>query len=273
VRTIRLRDSAARMLQDRSCRNRTRRVEPGGFDGTWRTARGLLLLSSMRTRASLALLLALAAGCTSDPPAPAAGPAAPSAGGEATAPGEPGGRSAKIVPPMRRQAPPMLGGSGSGEPGAGPSEADREAWRQRREERRAERMAELDTNGDGTVSDDEREAMRARRQAEMIARIDQNGDGMVDNAEREAARQERVENMHAQLDADGDGKLTVAEAQAGRFQRFDAAAADTDHDGALSTEELAKVLPARGRRGPGGRGGGMWTRPGGGAGSGSAGPQ
>jgi hypothetical protein len=196
---------------------------------------------------ALVAALAFAAGCKSDEPTAVT----PTSAERSDSTAEPGrtGRSAKIDPVMPRRIGPRLDDrAGSGDPG---------------DNRRQRRMSMLDTDGDGTISDAEREAMQARREAmraereaEMIARLDSDGDGAVSDAERAAARVARAEDMKARLDADGDGKLTTAELDSSpRRRRFDAATADVDKNGEITTEELSTALDAQ-RQGRGGRGGG-----------------
>jgi hypothetical protein len=91
----------------------------------------------------------------------------------------------------------------------------REEMRERVEERRKAREAALDTNKDGVVSPEERQA----RLRPMLERLDQNG----------------------------DGKLTPEElASSDRRMGFDdPAAIDTDHDGQISLAELDAAVTAR----------------------------
>jgi hypothetical protein len=87
---------------------------------------------------------------------------------------------------------------------------------------RAHMLRQADTDGDGRLSQEERDAARARfqeRRAEFVARHDTDGDGKLDDAERAAAREQiRTRLMEAKdrFDTDGDGKLDEAERQAAR---------------------------------------------------------
>jgi hypothetical protein len=85
--------------------------------------------------------------------------------------------------------------------------------------------------------------LRRRRNAA----VDTNGDGVITPEEREAAMQTRATGMHTRLDSDGDGKLTPAEmANARGRMRFDnPSELDTNHDGDISADELAAGLKAR----------------------------
>jgi len=149
---------------------------------------------------SVALLLAAAA-CKTDSPAPSStGSAAePAASGTA--------RSAKIDIKPVRPPPPSLT----------PDDPAKDDPQDR--PRRGGRMAQMDTNGDGVISDEE----------------------------RATAMTERVNAMHARYDTDGDGKLTPKELSAARGRlRFDnPEALDTNHDGDISPEELAVGMKAK----------------------------
>jgi hypothetical protein len=117
--------------------------------------------------------------------------------------------------------------------------------------RRAERLAAFDTDGDGQLSDAEKDQMKAERmarreahQAEVLAENDTDKDGTLSEAERAAMRTKRVDAMFGRLDADGDGKVTAAELEATGGRRGgvrDFAEADTDGDGALTKAELEAV--------------------------------
>ena len=170
-------------------------------------------------------------------------------------------RPEREVPPPRREVPDRDPGAGApAEPGAGPSvPGTRQGWKQRREE--------FDTDGDGSLSDDERAAMRDEmraerdaRRAERMAQFDSNGDGQLDENERAAMKAERVQGMVDRLDQDGDGKLTQAELDAARAGRaggrggrgpgrgIDFATADSNGDGVLDADELGAAMPERRRR-------------------------
>jgi len=155
---------------------------------------------------SIALALTLLVACKSgesDKAEPAGPAAAPTA--QSTSPTAPQARPTPRLPDDQKQG-------------------DRPAWRGRGE------RPNLDTNNDGTVSDEE----------------------------RAAARRQRIEGMRSHLDANGDGKLTIDELKAaqdqqganggrrGRMMRFDdPAALDTNHDGDISADELEAAMKAR----------------------------
>lgn len=110
------------------------------------------------------------------------------------------------------------------------------------------RLAKFDTDGDGSLSDEERRAMMENMRREWESRMDKNGDGVVDENERLDAMLEspRGRRMIERFDANGDGMLDDAERQAilddmaareaerqqRRVERY-----DTDGDGVLSEAE------------------------------------
>jgi hypothetical protein len=86
--------------------------------------------------------------------------------------------------------------------------------------------------------------MPARRDAHL----DTNGDGVVSAEEREAGLQERTVNLLKRFDRDGDGKLSLDEFMRSRMRRrfSDPVALDTNNDGDISADELAAGFRARG---------------------------
>ena len=172
---------------------------------------------------ALVLLVTVAACKTDD--APATAPGGGGAGEVTASPsGGPPARSGKIDLPPR--APSLPGAVAEGK-SATPAPDD--GARGDRGERRRQMT---DTDGDGNISEEEREAMSQQRQQRMIERLDADGDGKVSEEERGAARRERTEGMRARLDANGDGKVTADElAGARRARPFDMKSTDTDGDG------------------------------------------
>lgn len=92
------------------------------------------------------------------------------------------------------------------------------------------RFAAMDTNKDGTVTADEREAARAAMRAQRGG-----GDGPRGGG--------------AGMRGGGDREMTRAEALDRAGKRFDRL--DTNHDGKLDAAELAAARPMRGPRGGG----------------------
>jgi hypothetical protein len=88
---------------------------------------------------------------------------------------------------------------------------------------------------------------RAEWRRRRDARLDSNGDGVISGEERDAAMKERMANMRTRIDSDGDGKVSPAELAAarGRMHFDNAEALDTDHDGDISADELAAGYKAR----------------------------
>lgn len=140
-------------------------------------------------------------------------------------------------------------------------------------DRRDEWRAKVDTDGDGVISEAERQAARAERVAERERQLDADGDGKVSDEERAKARAERASEMRARIDGDGDGKVSADELAASSFGRFGMTDIDADRNGDISSEELATALKARNEQRrkllPGGRRMGRDLRDGA-AGSGSA---
>lgn len=106
-------------------------------------------------------------------------------------------------------------------------------------------MAEqYDTDGDGQLSVQEREAAHAA----ILEKYDTDGDGVLSRKERHAMREAVHDAFIAKYDTDGDGEISNEERdviKADFIKRF-----DVDGDGKLSKDEL----PDRGPFGPGGRG-------------------
>ena len=132
----------------------------------------------------------------------------------------------------------------------------------------AARLAQFDADGDGILSEEERDAMRRSFREQMLARLDTDGDGRVSRDERRAAGRERFEQsergqeLMRQFDADGDGVLNEAEqaamdahlaeereAQREERRARDLERYDLDGDGELSREERqAQQDERRGQR-------------------------
>jgi hypothetical protein len=85
------------------------------------------------------------------------------------------------------------------------------------------------------------------RHGDRMARMDTDGDGKISPEEREAAMKERVAKMRTRLDTNGDGKLTPDELAngKGRMKFEDPAALDTNKDGDISADELEAGMKAR----------------------------
>ncbi|WOO43230.1 hypothetical protein [Rubellicoccus peritrichatus] len=137
----------------------------------------------------------------------------------------------------------------------------------------ADFMEQFDTDGDGTISEAERESARETMKSEgrrpggrqgqirqkMIEKFDADGDGKLTGDERKQAREAiRQQRQLRHFDADGDGQLNAAEqAEAQAFEderkaqmleRFDA-----DGDGLLSDEERQNAKQAMRKAGPRGQ--------------------
>ncbi|MEO1856324.1 MAG: hypothetical protein ABGY95_03015 [Rubritalea sp.] len=83
------------------------------------------------------------------------------------------------------------------------------------DKRRAHMIEKFDKDGDGKISEGEREAAKAamaERKATFIAKHDSNGDGALDEDEKNAIKASFI----AKFDTDGDGKLNGDERKAVR---------------------------------------------------------
>ena len=149
-----------------------------------------------------------------------------------------------------------------------------------------EKAKEYDTDGDGALSDTEKEAMKAAikaemetKKAEMLAKYDTDGDGSLSDTEKtamheaiKAERDARKAELLTKYDADGDGSLSdtekatmkeamKAEMEAKLLEKFDADGDGTLSDSEKSTMESSRPQKGKGR-GPGGKGGPKGPPPG-----------
>ena len=123
---------------------------------------------------------------------------------------------------------------------------------------RAGFMNRYDKDGDGQLSEDERNAMREAFRKREMERYDKNKDGKISDEERRAMRRGRgglmgaaVERWRLQhFDLDGDGKLSESEeAEQKEFQgqfrtmgkKMDVKFNDLNGDGEVSREERQKI--------------------------------
>jgi len=107
---------------------------------------------------------------------------------------------------------------------------------------------QLDSNGDGQITQDELQARGAARFAEA----DSNGDGALSRAELEAQASERmasrIDRMMERLDSNGDGQLSQDEMQSRRDPSRMFARLDTDESGGISQEEFEAMKTRGGKR-------------------------
>lgn len=123
-------------------------------------------------------------------------------------------------------------------------------------------FARLDTNGDGKITAEERQARKDARAEQRFARLDADKNGSVTLAEMKAAQEQRGEmrgergksdrggkhgmrhgrhgpggmgGMGAKVDANNDGVITKAEFQAPALARFDRL--DADKNGVVTKAE------------------------------------
>jgi Ca2+-binding EF-hand superfamily protein len=109
---------------------------------------------------------------------------------------------------------------------------EKAAFERDREARRAEFLKQADTDGDGSLSEAEKDAAREKfphqgrghrggreMRGRMLEKYDANKNGQLDPEEREAAKRDheaRRAEMLKRFDADGDGKLSDSERDAMR---------------------------------------------------------
>ena len=116
-----------------------------------------------------------------------------------------------------------------------------------------ELFATFDTDGDGLVTQEEIDGVRAAE----LAEFDADGDGTLSLEEYQAlwlARvYERMVDAFQQLDADGDGEITIEEFNAGLANIV--ALMDQNGDGALGEDDRPdqRVRPTDRAAGPGPR--------------------
>ncbi len=79
-------------------------------------------------------------------------------------------------------------------------------------------LAEFDTDGDGTLNEEERAAAKAAhgermkaRKAEMLEKFDKDGDGELNEEEKKAMNEAMKARMLEKFDKDGDGELSAEE--------------------------------------------------------------
>jgi Ca2+-binding EF-hand superfamily protein len=131
-----------------------------------------------------------------------------------------------------------------------------------------ERMEALDTNGDGDISREEVDAVRAER----FAATDTDGDGLISAEEFSAAAEAREVQQRAErhaaifehLDTDGDGTLSNGELSPQIDHMF--SMVDSDEDGVITLAEREATHEAmrarwRDHRGERGERGDRWQRP------------
>jgi Ca2+-binding EF-hand superfamily protein len=110
---------------------------------------------------------------------------------------------------------------------------EKAAFERDREARREEFIKKFDTDGDGKLSEAEKEAAREQfprmdhgrhgreMHQRMLEKYDANKNGQLDPEEREVARRDREarrEEFMKRFDSDGDGKLSDSEREAARAE-------------------------------------------------------
>ncbi len=110
-------------------------------------------------------------------------------------------------------------------------------------------LSEADTDGDGALSREEREAFRAARREAILAEFDVDGDGELSAEERQAARDAKRAERFAELDTDGDERLSADEVADNCRLAHRFASLDVDEDGFISLEEFSAARWGRFGRG------------------------
>ncbi len=87
-------------------------------------------------------------------------------------------------------------------------------------------LEKYDADGDGVLSEQEKETLREARRQARLERFDTDGDGVLSDEEKSAARDamkehlaERRQHMLERFDTDGDGELSENEREAARQAR------------------------------------------------------
>jgi hypothetical protein len=137
------------------------------------------------------------------------------------------------------------------------SDGDGLVTRQEIEAVRAAEFQEADSNADGSLSYDEFVAMQQQRRAERLANdfalLDQDGNGAISGSEFSDGQPQEQADVAAVLfglaDLDADASLSLAELQALResghgMRRY--AQLDEDGDGSVSAAEFAGAPPPTG---------------------------
>ena len=145
----------------------------------------------------------------------------------------------------------------------------------------------IDSNGDGVICQAEAAGAAAKRSVERFAEMDANGDGELTRQERQDYRQQRQEQRQATreqrreearnraqaADSNGDGALSYDEARTAGMQRLvdNFARIDRNRDGLVTRDEIQRLRRDRAEKGPrGSQGKGDRPRDGQGQGQGQA---
>lgn len=123
----------------------------------------------------------------------------------------------------------------------------------------------IDSNGDGVICQAEAAGAAAKRSAARFAEMDANGDGELTRQERRGYRQQRQEERQAtrqqrreearnraqSADTNGDGALSYDEARAAGMQRLIDNFARIDHDqnGLVTRDEIRQLRRDRAEKG------------------------
>jgi Ca2+-binding EF-hand superfamily protein len=103
---------------------------------------------------------------------------------------------------------------------AAPAIADESEDSKKRGTRQTQGLEKADANGDGSVSEEEREAARSARQERHFKEFDTDGDGNITAEERTVARERHEARQLKEFDVDQDGELSPEERQAAQRARL-----------------------------------------------------
>tara|TARA_R110002096_G_scaffold247936_2_gene440350 strand:- start:32721 stop:33128 length:408 start_codon:yes stop_codon:yes gene_type:complete len=88
-----------------------------------------------------------------------------------------------------------------------------------RKTKRDEIRGQFDADGNGEISDRERQAARETFKAKRMERIDTDGNGEISKSERAAVKEKRKAKIVKRFDTDGDGELNERERESAKQAR------------------------------------------------------
>ena len=128
--------------------------------------------------------------------------------------------------------------------------AQRAKMKKCHEQKRASKVKKFDSDGDGKLSEAEREIARSTRKAERLGAYDKDKDGTLSKAEKADFLHDKATEKFETIDSNGDAELSLTEAKnscsplAFHFDKVDA-----DGNDSISWTEFEKVAKKHLRRG------------------------